>query len=160
YTPFCRMGDSGVTPSEIIANQIDAYEWQYQWSNFRTYRKIWNNAKYVDGPANLMADLRKFMSLWAFDWGSAEITDTLRRIGITNPDPQGSNQSYFNQLTNKFNKEASMANQISGAFHKALIQQATGERPYRTIYDKFYGDVTQQGIILDKLLAMQGWVAL
>jgi len=160
YTPFCRMGDAGATPSEIIANQIDAYEWQYQWRNFRTYRKIWDNSKYVDGPAGLMADLRKFMSLWAFDWGSTEITDTLRRIGITNPDKNGSDQDYYNQLTNKFNKEASMANQISGAFHKALIQQATGERPYRTIYDKYYGDVTQQGIILDKLLAMKGWVAL
>jgi hypothetical protein len=46
------------------------------------------------------------------------------------------------------------------AFHKAVIQQASGERPYRTIYDKYFGDVTQQGIILDKLFAMQGWVGL
>jgi hypothetical protein len=160
YTPFCRMGDAGTTPSEIIANQIDSYEWQYQWRNFRTYRKIWDNSQYVNGPADLMSDMRKFMSLWAFDWGSTEITDTLRRIGVKNPDSHGSDQDYYNQLTNKFNKEASMANQIAGAFHKAIIQQATGERPYRTIYDKYYGDVTQQGIILDKLLAMQGWVGL
>jgi hypothetical protein len=46
------------------------------------------------------------------------------------------------------------------AFHKAVIQQASGERPFRTVYDKYYGDVTQQGIILDKLFAMQGFVAM
>ena len=45
-------------------------------------------------------------------------------------------------------------------FHKAIINESAGERPYRTIYDPYYGDVTQQGIILDKLFAMQGWVGL
>src|SRR4029077_10736942 len=35
-----------------------------------------------------------------------------------------------------------------------------GERPYRTVYDTYFGDVTQQGIILDKLIAMQSWTAL
>ena len=37
---------------------------------------------------------------------------------------------------------------------------SAGERPYKTIYDPYYGDTTQQGIILDKLFAMQGWIAL
>ena len=46
------------------------------------------------------------------------------------------------------------------AFHKAVIQQSAGERPYKTVYDKYYGDVTQQGIILDKLFAMQGFVGI
>lgn len=54
----------------------------------------------------------------------------------------------------------SAANMMVAAFHKAVIQQASGERPYRTIYDKYFGDVTQQGIILDKLFAMQGWVGM
>ena len=31
-------------------------------------------------------------------------------------------------------------------------------RPYATVYDKYYGDVTQQGIILDKYFAMQDFV--
>jgi hypothetical protein len=46
------------------------------------------------------------------------------------------------------------------AFHKALIQESAGERPYATVYDKFYGDELQQGIILDKYFAMQSWVGL
>ena len=160
YSPFCKQGDLGTTPSEIIANAIDAYEWQYQWRNFRTYRKFWDNSAYANTPAGMITDMRRFLSLWAFDWSSGELADTLRRIGITNPDPNGSNLEYYTQLTNKFNKEASAANQMVGAFHKAIIQQSSGERPFATIYDKFYGDTTQQGIILDKLFAMQGWVGL
>ena len=54
----------------------------------------------------------------------------------------------------------STANQMVAAFNEAIIQQAAGERPYATVYDKFYGDVTQQGIILDKFFAMQGFVGL
>ncbi|MFO0661987.1 MAG: hypothetical protein U0165_19470 [Polyangiaceae bacterium] len=160
YTPFCRQGDMGRTPSEIMANEIDAYEWQYQWRNFRTYRKLWDNTDYANGPAGQVIDMRRFLSLWEYDWSSGELADSLRRIGIKNPDPNSSDLEYFGQLTNKFNAEASAANQMVAAFHKAVIQQSAGERPYKTVYDKYYGDVTQQGIILDKLFAMQGWTAL
>ena len=102
--------------------------------------------------------MRRFISLWIFDWSTGELADTLRRIGITNPNPNGSRRRVLHALTNKFNAEVSAANQMVAAFHKAVIQQSSGERPYRTIYDNYYGDVTQQGIILDKLFAMQGWV--
>jgi hypothetical protein len=50
--------------------------------------------------------------------------------------------------------------QLVGAFHKAVIQESVGERPVATVYDQFYGDVTQQGIILDKLFAMEFWLGL
>ena len=160
YTPLCRMGDAGTTPSEIIANDLDRYEWQYQWRNFRVYRKFWDDHAYADAPANMIVDLRRFLSLWLFDWSGTELADTLRRINITNPNPKGSDQDYYSALTDKFNKEASTANQMAAAFHKAIIQQTSGERPYKTTYDKYYGDVTQQGIILDKLFAMQGFVGL
>jgi hypothetical protein len=160
YSPFCRAGDAGTTPSEIIANEIDNYEWQYAWRNFRTYRKFWDNSAYANAPAGIIIDMRRFISLWEFDWSASELADSLRRIGIKNPDPNGSDAQYYSQLANKFNKDASAANQMVAAFHKAIIQQSSGERPFKTIYDKFYGDVTQQGIILDKLFAMQGFVAL
>jgi hypothetical protein len=160
YTPFCRQGDIGRTPSEIMANTIDSYEWQYHWRNYRTYRKIWDNTAYADAPAGVVTDMRRFLSLWAFDWSTGELGDTLRRIGVKNPNANGSDLEYFTQLTNKFNADASAAGQMTAAFHKAIIQQSSGERPFRTIYDKFYGDVTQQGIILDKLFAMQGFVGM
>jgi len=160
YTPFCHQGDLGVTPSEIVANQIDSYEWQYQWRNYRVYRKIWDDSAYANGPSAIITDLRRFLSLWAFDWSTSELSDTLRRIGITNPNPNSSDLEYYTSLTNKFNNDISGANQLIAAFHESIVQQSAGERPFKTIYDPFYGDVTQQGIILDKLYAIQSWVAL
>ncbi len=160
YTPLCRRHDHGVTPSEITANDISNYEWGYQFRNFRKHRKFWNNGSYVNGPVNLIMDLRRFMSLWGYDWDSASLVNTFRRIGVPDPTKGGNAAIYYSQLASKFNREASSANQITAAFHKAVIQQSSGERPFRTIYDKYYGDTTQQGIILDKLYAMIGWVGL
>jgi len=160
YTPLCREGDMGTTPSEIIANALESYEWGYAWRNFRVYRKFWDNSGYAGSPAGITQDLRKFLSMWIYDWSTGELMDTLRRIGMKNPDSNGSDAAYFAQLADKFNAEMSTANQIVAAFHKAVIQQGSGERPFATIYDKYYGDVTQQGIILDKLYAMIGWVGM
>ena len=160
YTPLCQTNDVGSTPSEIMANAIDSYEWKYQWRNYRTFYKFWNEADYANAPASFIIGMRRFLSLWAFDWGSGSLYDTLRRIDYPVPEGVYSNVQYYSALTDKFNKEASSANQMAAAFHKAVIQQSAGERPYQTIYDKYYGDVTQQGIILDKLYAMIGWVGL
>jgi hypothetical protein len=160
YSPLCRQKDLGVTPSEIIANEIDYYDWQYQWRNFRSYRKVWDNSAYADGIAETMQDLRRFLSMWTFDWSPGEVGTILRRIGITVPPGAISAQDYYQQLTQKFTTEMSVSNRTAAAFHEAVIQQASGDRPYKTVYDPFYGDETQQGIILDKLFAMQNFVDL
>jgi len=159
YTPLCRTWDTGATPSAIIANTIDNYDWNWHFTNFRVFRKFWDNTFYANSPAAMMQDMRRFLMLWIYDWNSGEITDTLRRIGYQPPAGIPA-LTYYTQLENKFNNELSTANQLVGAFHKAVIQQSSGERPVATIYDQFYGDVTQQGIILDKLFAMQYWVGL
>jgi hypothetical protein len=159
YTPLCRTWDIGATPSAIIANTIDNYDWNWHFTNFRVFRKFWDNTFYANSPAAMMQDMRRFLMLWIYDWNSGEITDTLRRIGYAPPAGIPA-LTYYTQLENKFNNELSTANQLVGAFHKAVIQQSSGERPVATIYDQFYGDVTQQGIILDKLFAMQYWVGL
>lgn len=159
YSPLCRQGDFGSTPSEIIAAELDNYEWQYTWRNFRQYRKIWDESTYASGPATRIREFRRFMSMWGFDFSGAILIDDFRRLGILPPSgvPVA---TYYGQLAEKFDKEMSAAGQMIAAFHKAVIQQSSGERPYRTIYDKYFGDVTQQGIILDKLFAMQGWVGM
>jgi hypothetical protein len=96
--------------------------------------------------------------MWNSDFGSGNLADLFRKINITNPDPNGSQLQYYTSLTNKFNQDMSAANQIMAAFHKAVIQQGSGERSYQTKFDPYFGDVTQQGIILDKLFAMQSFV--
>jgi Met-zincin len=159
YTPFCRQFDFGTTPSEIMAAAIDNYEWQYKWRNFRLYRKFQDYTNYQNGPLDTVTEMRRFISQWIFDWSGGELQDTLRRIGVTAPANVPA-ATYFGQLTDKFNRDISMANQLAGAFHKAIIQQSSGERPFKTIYDNFFGDVTQQGIFSDKLFALQSWIEL
>ena len=105
YTPFCRTWDTGSTPSEIIANAIDNYEWQYHFTNFRVYRKFWDNSFYANIPADLMNDMRRFLMLWVFDWNSGELADTLRRIG--NQDPAGIPAlQYYTQLDEQVQQRA------------------------------------------------------
>ena len=160
YTPFCRQFDYGSTPSEIMAADINAYESRYQWRNFRLYRKLWDNTNYASAAVSIFPEMRRFILAWEYDWSSGELGDTFRRIGLKNPDPKGSDLQYYTQLANKFNADASSSAQMAAAFHKAIIQQSSGERPFRTVYDKYYGDVTQQGIILDKFFAMQSFVGM
>jgi hypothetical protein len=162
FTPFCRQQDFGVTPSEIIANEIENYEWQYSWRNFRKYRKTWDLSHYADLPAKEIVELRRFLPPWRKDWGDDTLRDDFSRFGVEPPTADGANskQLYYKQLATKFDDELSQTNQMVAAFHLALIQQSSGERPYQTVYDKTSGDVTQQGITLDKQFAMQGWVGL
>jgi hypothetical protein len=160
FTPFCRQQDFGVTPSEIIANEIEAYEWQYAWRNFRKYRKTWDISNYADIPAQKIVELRRFLPPWRTDWRDDTLRDDFGRFNINLPPGANSKQLYYQQLATKFDDELSQTNQMVAAFHLALIQQSSGERPFATVYDKFNGDVTQQGITLDKQFAMQGWVGL
>lgn len=160
YTPFCRTHDFGVTPSEIIANEIEAYDWQYAWRNFRKYRKIWDVSHYADIPAKEILELRRFMPVWRSDWNESTLRDDFTRFGVKLPPGANSIKDYYQQLSVKFDDELSQTNQMVAAFHQAVIQQSAGERPFETIYDPFNGDVTQQGISLDKQFAMQGWIGL
>jgi hypothetical protein len=167
YSPLCRQFDLGITPSEMIANEIDQYEWGYAWRNFRTYHKVWDLQNYAGGISQTITDMRRFMSMWAFDWAGESLQNTFLRIGINPPagsdGTQGMGYSsidYYDQLLVKFSTEMSTQARMMAAFDEAVIQQSSGERPYATVYDKFYGDVTQQGIILDKYFAMQSFVGL
>jgi hypothetical protein len=46
------------------------------------------------------------------------------------------------------------------AFHEGIIQQASGQRPYLSQFDPYFGDVTQQGIATDKELAFVNWLGI
>jgi hypothetical protein len=161
YSPFCRQGDFGTTPSEIVASAIDRYEWNYKWRNFRLYHKFWNDGPYADTINAFFSDITRFLSTWAYDWSEGELINNFPRIGVV--PPQSNNEplaGYYGNLAASFTNDISVANQLVAAFHEAIIQQSSGERPFVTTYDPFYGDVIQQGIILDKLFAMQNWTTL
>jgi hypothetical protein len=160
YSPVCRPFDAGTTPSQILANAIDDYEWQYPWRNQRAYHKVWDESAYAGGVANTILDMRRFLAMWAFDWAPGNLVSLFQRIGLTPPANAPSQQNYFTQLTNAFSTEMAAAASIQAAFNEAIIEQTAGQRPYATVFDPFYGDETQQGIILDKQFAMQAFVGL
>jgi hypothetical protein len=167
YTPLCRAGDIGTRPSEIVANDIDAYEWKYHFRNFRQYHKFFDFSTYGDYPMDFITESRRWLSLWAFDMGSSTLTQKFQLIGV-NPPTTGATgvggsipaQTYYSQLTEEFNDEMDQAGSLLAAWHEAIVQQSAGARPYATTFDNYYGDVTQQGIILDKLDAIQSFTAL
>jgi hypothetical protein len=159
YTPFCRPGDFGTTPSEITANEIDAYEWQYLWRNFRQYHKFFEYAQYADTPTTFFTELRRFQPVWAYDWSLGELNTLFRKVNLTPPDGSPT-ATYFTMLGLQFDKELSASMQLAASTSEAIVQQSSGQRPYVTIYDPYFGDETQQGIAIDKIVAIQGFDSL
>ena len=160
YTPLCRMFDVGSTPSEITAADIEQYEYNYQWRNFRNYYKVWDASGYAGSVANILGDSRRFLAMWAWDWSNAELKDKLIRVGIVPPPGAPNSGLFYTQLSNHFSGDVGAAEELIAAFHEGIIQQATGQRPFTTSYDPFFGDVTQQGIAVDKELAFINWLGL
>jgi hypothetical protein len=103
--------------------------------------------------------MRRFASQWLFDWSGGELTNTLLHVGTQVPTGNTA-ADYYAQLTAKFNTDISVANQLVAAYHRAIIEQSSGERPYATVFDPLYGDVTQQGIQLDKVEATTSFSSL
>jgi hypothetical protein len=159
YSPFCQTFDFGTTPSEIIASALDNEEWNYKWTNFRLYHKFWNDSGYAGGRAFFYHDILRFLSSWTWDWNASTVPETLAKLGVTPPTnvPQ---QDYYTEIAEDFQNDISVANQLVAAFHLAMVEQASGERPFITTFDPFYGDVTQQGIIIDKNYALSNFTNL
>ena len=160
YTPLCRRFDMGSTPSEIQAADIESYEWNYNWRNFRQYYKVWDDSQYAVRVTNTITDTRRFPAMEAFDWSPAELTAKLIQVGIVPPAGAANSGLFYTELTNQFESDIQAAEMLSAAFHEAIIQQSTGQRPYETQYDPYYGDVTQQGISADKEVAFINWLGL
>jgi hypothetical protein len=160
YTPLCRQFDLGSTPAEITAADIEAYEWNYNWRNFRQYRKVWDDSQYATSVVNTITDMRRFMAQEVWDWSPGELSDKLIQVGITAPASSENAQLFYQQLVNHFQADVDSAELLIAGFHEAVIQQSTGERPFQTQYDPYFGDVTQQGISVDKEIAFINWLGL
>jgi hypothetical protein len=151
-SPFCTWHDTGTTPSQIIKNIVDRYEWQYKFRNFRAYRKFWSTTSYANNMLYTLYPMRRFLNLWALNWYNSGIKNDL--ILLKALDPKTCDEYCFTLITDEFNDEMGRANRLTVNFYKAILQQSSGERSYATKFDNLYGDVTQQGIIMDKYFAM------
>jgi len=98
--------------------------------------------------------MRRFLNLWAIDWNSSDIQNDLILLGVEG------DQLFFDNILYEFREELGQANRLIGNFYKAILQQSAAERSYATKFDNFYGDVTQQGIILDKYYAMMLFIGI
>ena len=155
-TPLCQRTDYGVTPAQITSSQIDQYDWQYQFSNQRSFYKYRSFASYGSNVASTMTNLRRFIPFAAEFSG---VGDLIRRRKIA-PPPGVPFATFLDSLQNQLIDSITSGTTLTAAFHKAVIQQASGERPFSTSVDPTFGDVNVQGIIIDKVFAAQGWLGL
>ena len=91
---------------------------------------------------------------------ASELTQRFQQIGVVPPNGAAAAQTYYGQLTEEFDDEMDAAGSLAAAFHEAIVQQSAGARPFMTTFDNYFGDVTQQGIQLDKVDAIQSFTAL
>lgn len=155
-TPLCQQFDWGASPNQITAHDIDQYDWQYQFRNQRAYYKYRSFSSYGSRIASFLGDSRRFIPFAADVQG---IGDIIRKLKI--PAPQGIPQATFiDSVGTQLIDSVTAGSTQAAALHKAIIEQASAERPFSTSVDQRFGDVNVQGIIIDKVFAAQGWLGL
>ncbi|MBN1945779.1 MAG: zinc-dependent metalloprotease [Bradymonadales bacterium] len=147
-SPMVEYFDLGTTPSEVVFNQIQYYDWMYQFRNFRSYRQYWETWGYPSSVFDSIFWLRRFLELWTLDWSSADIKNDLRLLGVEG------DAFFFENIADEFQREMGQANRLAINFYRSILTQSNAERSYATTYDTFFGDVTRLGIIYDKYYAM------
>lgn len=153
-SPFVKTFDYGSTPTEIVLNHIEYYDWMYQFRNFRSYRKYWETWTYPNSAFGSTFALRRFLDLWGIDFAPSEIENELRILGV-----EGTPFDFQN-IADEFTKEMGQANRLIVNFYRAILNQSATERNYQTTYDTYFGDVTHLGIIYDKYYSMFSFLGL
>ncbi len=150
-SPLCRANDLGTTPSEIVLNAIERYDWLYSTRNRRAYRKFWDTGNYVAQIFDAIFPLQRMWHLAIFDWGGGGVQETLKRLDqVDDTRPVLTNDEY-DELAADFYNDVTVANSLMMAFYDAVINQPASTRDFQTEFDPFYGDILRLGIIVDKL---------
>lgn len=151
-SPLCSQFDLGVTPSQIVLNAIERYDWMYNIRNQRAYRTFWDTTGYVNSVYSSIFNLQRMWYLTIFDWGGGGVQDVLKRLdqkdGRVLTDPE------YDEIAGDFYNEAQAAVGLTMAFYDSVINQPASFRNYQTTFDPYYGDVLRLGISVDKLYTM------
>ena len=150
-SPLCRQHDLGVTPSQIVLNSIERYDWLYSIRNQRAYRTFWDTSSYIYSVFNTIFGLQRMWYLAIFDWGGGGVQDTLKRIDQKDPNRQVLTNQEYDEIAADFYNDIQAAVGMTMAFYDAVINQPSSFRDYQTKFDPYYGDVLRLGIIDDKL---------
>lgn len=151
-SPLCAANDVGVTPSQIVLNSIERYDWLYNTRNQRAYRTFWDTGAYTNSVYSSIYELQRMWYLTIFDWAGGGVQDVLKRLdqkdGKTLTDPE------YDEIAADFYNDAQAAVGMTMAFYDAVINQPATFRDYQTTFDPFYGDILRLGISVDKLYTM------
>ncbi|MFO0728977.1 MAG: zinc-dependent metalloprotease [Myxococcota bacterium] len=150
-SPLCTRHDLGVTPSQIVLNAIERYDWLYAIRNRRAYRTFWDTSNYVNSVYAATFGPLRLWYMAIFDWGGGGVQDTLKRLDqVEDPSAVKTDQEY-DEIAQDFYNDITVANRTLISFYDAVINQPASFRNYQTEFDPYYGDVLRLGIILDKL---------
>lgn len=151
-SPLCAANDVGITPSQIVLNSIERYDWLYSTRNERSFRTFWDTGNYVNSVYNSIFELQRMWYLAIFDWGGGGVQDVLKRLdqkdGAVLTDPE------YDEIAADFYNDGQAAVGMIMAFYDSVINQPASFRDYQTAYDPFYGDILRIGISVDKLYTM------
>lgn len=151
---LCRAHDLGVTPSQIVLNAIERYDWLYSIRNRRAFRTFWDTSGYVGGVYNSIFPMLRMWYLSIFDWGGGRVQGTLKELDQTTPGATVLTDQEYDEIAQDFYNDGIRAIGLTMAFYDAVINQPASFRDYQTDFDPFYGDILRIGIIIDKLFAM------
>ncbi|MBI4807207.1 MAG: zinc-dependent metalloprotease [Desulfovibrio sp.] len=153
-SPLCQMFDLGVTPSEIVLNHIERYDWFYKIRNRRAYRTFWDTSGYAWDVYDWVFSIQRFWYLGIFTWGGGEIQNTLKRLDQVDSTRTVLTDQEYDEIAQDMYNDVSSAIGMTMAFYDAVINQPASFRNYQDEYDPFYGDLLRLGIITDKLFTM------
>lgn len=153
-SPLIETFDLGTTPSEIVFNAIQYYDFMYRFRNYRSFRQYWETWTYPNSVFSTTFPMRRFLELWALDFDAGSIENDLRILGVD------ASNFEFDNIIDEFNQEMGQANRLLTNFYRAILNQSAAERNYQTTYNTFYGDITHMGIIYDKYYAMFSFLGL
>jgi hypothetical protein len=150
-SPMCRANDLGATPSQVVLNAIERYDWLYEIRNKRSFRTFWDTSDYIGRVYDSIFPLQRMWYLGIFDWGGGGVQDTLKRLDQLDDTRTVLTEQQYNEIAADFYNDTVAANGMIMAFYDAVINQPASFRNYQTEYDPFYGDILRLGIIIDKL---------
>jgi hypothetical protein len=158
-SPLCTAHDLGVTPSQIVLNAIERYDWLYDFRNRRAFRRFWDTSAYDNQVYDATFSLLRMWYLGIFDWYGGGVQDTLKQIDQLN-DRKVLSDPEYDAISRDFYADIGSAIDLTTAFYDAVINQTATTRNYQTEFDPFFGDVLRLGIINDKLYATSAFMDL
>ncbi len=152
-SPLCQRHDLGITPSQIVMNAIERYDWLYKIRNRRAFRKFWNTNDAIGGAYTAIFNNLRIWYLGIFDWAGGGVQDVLKRLDQADKTRRVLSPQEYDEIAQDFYRDMEAAVALIMSFYDAVVNQNAEFRNYQTEFDPYYGDVLRLGIIPDKLYA-------